>query len=355
MEKEVARFSVKYIQVLDEKGNVDSKLMPSLSPASIKKMYETIVLTRVFDDRAIKLQRQGRIGTFASVQGQEACQIPSAIQLEDTDLVFPAFREHGVFLTRGAPPEVVLQYWGGDERGMKFAKNVNMFPVAITVGGHVTHAAGAAMAYQYQKKKSVAVAYFGDGATSEGDFHEGMNFAGVFKAPAIFICQNNQWAISTPVSEQSASQTLAQKAIAYGFEGVQVDGNDVFAVYKVFKEALAKARAGKGPTFIECITYRLGDHTTSDDATRYRKEKEVAAWKEKDPLSRLKKYMLKKKILSEKDDKSIWDKADKAVTDAVTKYEAMALAPNEDIFNYMFGDMPAELVEQKSRFMQEVR
>ncbi len=353
MEKEVAKFSVKYIQILDESGNVDAKLMPTLSATVIKEMYQTMVLTRVFDDKAIKLQRQGRIGTFASVQGQEACQIPSAMQLENTDLVFPAFREHGVFLTRNAPPEIVLQFWGGDERGMRFDKNVNMFPVAITVGGHLPHAAGAAMAYQHLGKKSVAVAYFGDGATSEGDFHEGMNFAGVFKAPVIFICQNNQWAISTPVSEQSASQTLAQKAIAYGFEGVQVDGNDAFAVYKVFKDALTKARAGKGPTFIECITYRLGDHTTSDDATRYRKEKEVAAWKLKDPLTRLKKYMLKKKLLNEKSDKEIWQNAEQKINDAVTKYEAMALAPGEEIFNYMFGDMPKELEEQKARFMQE--
>lgn len=327
--------------------------MPKLSSAEIKKMYEVMILAREFDSKAVNLQRQGRLGTYASVKGQEACQIGSAILLEKNDLAVPAFREHGLFLILGVEPVKLYQYWGGDERGMNL--DVNILPAAIPVGSHLSHAVGAAIAFKYQKKKSIAITYFGDGATSEGEFHEAMNFAGVQKAPVVFICQNNQYAISVPVKEQTAAKTLAQKAIAYGFEGIQVDGNDVFAVYKVTKEAIEKARAGKGPTFIECFTYRLGDHTTSDDASKYRNEKEVKEWEKKDPILRLERYMIKRKIANESYFKSTKSKAEKTINKAVKDYEALPLAKPEEIFNYVYASLTDELKEQQKEFKEEMK
>ncbi len=347
MEKVTGEFSVKYLQILDENGKCDEKLMPKISNEEIKKIYELMVLTRMFDAHAVSYQRQGRMGTYASVLGQEACQIGSAILMKKEDFAFPSFREHSVFITRGMPLELLFAYWIGDERGMKIPKNVGMFPVSIPVGTHLLHAVGAGMAFNYLKKKNVSVVYFGDGATSEGDFHEAMNFAGVFKTPTVFICQNNQYAISIPVKEQTASETLAQKAIAYGFEGIRVDGNDVFAVYKTIYDALLKARSGKGPTFIECFTYRRGDHTTSDDAKKYRNEKEVKEWEKKDPLIRLKRYMEGRKLWSEKYEKKIFENAEKKVTDAFKKAETMTPYAREEIFDYMFEEKTLNLIEQQ--------
>src|SRR3989344_478935 len=255
MERVIANFDVPYLQILNENAVCDEKNKPKISEDVLREMYRSLVLTRAFDDKALKLQRQGRLGTYAPMRGQEACQIGSAFALSKEDWVFPAFRENGIFMIRGVPAHMLYQYWAGDESGMQIPKGINILPVSITVGAHLPHAAGAAMAFKHQGLKSAAVVYFGDGATSEGDFHEAMNFAGVFKAPCIFICENNQWAISVPVKEQTASSTLAQKAIAYGFPGVRVDGNDVFAVYKATLEALERAHNGDGPTLIECFTY----------------------------------------------------------------------------------------------------
>ncbi|MBI2452209.1 pyruvate dehydrogenase (acetyl-transferring) E1 component subunit alpha [Candidatus Pacearchaeota archaeon] len=355
MEKTIANFSVKYLQILDEKGNCDEKQKPKLPNEEIKKIYELLILTRVFDEKALNLQRQGRLGTYASVKGQEACQIGSAILLQAQDYIFPAFREHGVFLTLGIRPSVLFQYWGGDERGMQMPKNVNILPVSIPVGSHPIHAVGAAMAFNYLNKKSIAITYFGDGATSEGDFHEAMNFAGVFKAPVIFICQNNQFAISFPVKEQTAAETLAQKAIAYGFEGIRIDGNDIFAVYQATKKAIEKARAGKGPTFVECFTYRMGDHTTSDDSIRYRSEKEVKLWEKKDPIERLKNYMLKNKIAEKNYFLQVRQKAEKLINDEVEIYEKIPVAAPDEIFNYVYASLTDELKEQLDDFKKEIQ
>ena len=352
--KIIKEFQVEYLQVLDEEGNIDNKLMPKLSNSDIKKIYELMILTRVFDEKAIKLQRQGRLGTYASVKGQEASQIGSSILFQKNDFVAPAFREHGVFLTLGYSPVMLLQYWGGDERGMKSPKNINILPVSIPVGSHPIHSVGIGMAFNYLKKKSASVCYFGDGATSEGDFHEAMNFAGEFKAPVVFICQNNQYAISTPVKEQTAAETLAQKAIAYGFEGIRVDGNDVFAVYKAVSDALKKARTGMGPTFIECLTYRLGDHTTSDDALKYRLQTEVINWEKKDPILRLEKYIMKKKIGNARYFNEVKDKAEKQISNAVDDYEKIEPMPKEEIFSYLYKELTENLKEQLEDFKKEV-
>ncbi len=245
------------------------------------------------------------------------------------------------------PPELLYAYWAGDERGMQIPKSVNMFTISITVGAHVPHAVGAAMAFKYLNKKAASAVYFGDGATSTGDFHEGMNFAGVYNAPCVFICQNNQWAISVPVKEQTHSDTIAQKAIAYGFEGIRVDGNDAFAVYKATDYALKKARAGKGPTLIECFTYRMSDHTTADDAKKYRGEKEIEAWKKKDPIARFEKYLKSKKIIDEKYILDVRKNAEKKIEYAVAKMEAMKPIKSEEIFNYLYEELTPELKEQQ--------
>ena len=349
MEKLIWNFSVKYLQILNEEGVCDKKLMPKLNNSDVKRFYEQMVLTRAFDEKAVKLQRQGRMGTYASVKGQEASQIGSALAMGNADLAFPSFRENGVYIARAMPLEKLYLYWIGDERGMETPKNVNVFPLTIPVGTHIPHAVGAAMAMQYKKKKAATLVYFGDGATSTGDFHEAMNFAGTFMAPVVFICQNNQYAISLPVKEQTKSKTLAQKAIAYGFEGIQVDGNDVFAVYKATQYALQKAKSGKGPTLIECFTYRLSDHTTSDDAKKYREESEVKRWVSKDPILRLKKYMTNNKIFSSNYEKYVKVKAEKVVYQAVKKAESTKRIEPEEIFNYMYKTLTPNLEEQQRK------
>jgi pyruvate dehydrogenase E1 component alpha subunit len=347
MEKVIEKFEVRYLQVLNENGKVDEKLMPKISSAEIKRIYEGMVLTRVFDEKALKLQRQGRMGTYAPVRGQEA-QVASAVAMGKEDFVFPAFRENGVFLARGVPPEQIYQYWYGDERGSCIPVESRIFPVSITVGAHPLHAVGYAMAMQRLKKKVVTITYFGDGATSEGDCLEAFNFAGAFKAPVVFICQNNGWAISLPVSQQTAASTLAQKAIAFGFEGVRVDGNDVFAVYKAVKIAVEKARMGGGPTLIEMLTYRMADHTTSDEAKKYRREEEVIAWGGKDPILRLKNYMSTKKMGNEKYFASVVSNAEKIIENATLKYEKIPFYKPEEIFNYMYKELTPDLREQQA-------
>lgn len=345
MKKVLANFKVEYLQIMDEKGNVDEKLMPKISDKMIKKMYELMVLARKFDEKALKLQRQGRIGTYASVLGQEACQIGSSLALKDEDWIFPAFRENAAFISRNVPMHYLYLYWGGDERGSNMPGN--NFPFSIPVGTHPLHAVGCAMAIKYKKEKGVCVTYFGDGATSTGDFHEAMNFAGVFKLPVVFLCQNNQFAISVRRERQTASKTIAQKAIAYGFEGIQVDGNDVFAVYKATKYAVEKARKGKGPTLLELFTYRLENHTTADDWRRYRSEEEVKKWWEKEPIKRLRIFMEKKGLWNEEYERKLIEDCEKKVEKAVKDYESFERANYEDIFKYTFENMPEELIEQK--------
>ena len=340
----VANFSVDYLQILNEKGTLDKKLMPNLTKSQILWMYENMILTRAVDEKMLSMQRQGRIGTFAPVKGQEACQIGIIAALDKKDMIFPAFRETAAHIAFGLPPENLFIYYAGDERGSKTDKN--FFPIAIPVATQLLHAVGYAWGAKIKKENIVVVVFFGDGATSEGDFHEAMNFAGTFKLPVLFVCQNNQYAISVPRKLQSASETLAQKAIAYGFEGIQVDGNDIFSVYKAANDAILNIKKGKGPYFIECITYRLGDHTTADDASKYRSQKELQEWMKKDPILRLKDYIIKNKYLSRLDEEKLHDKVKLKVEDVVKKAESIE-APNvEDIFKYTFNEMPWNLKEE---------
>ncbi|HHT9120819.1 MAG TPA: pyruvate dehydrogenase (acetyl-transferring) E1 component subunit alpha [Candidatus Hypogeohydataceae bacterium YC41] len=344
--KLVTNFKVEYLQVLDNSGNADEELMPRLSSEQIKELYELMVLVRVFDDKAYNLQRQGRLGTYLQVKGQEASQIGSAYALDKKDWIFPSYRESGALITRNHPMYMLLLYWSGDSRGLESPEGLNNFPITITVGTQIPQGTGVAWASKILKEKVVTMIYFGEGATSKGDFHEGLNFAGVFQVPAVFICQNNGFAISLPREKQTASETIAQKAIGYGIKGIQVDGNDVFAVYKAAKEAVDKARKGKGPTLIECITYRLGDHSTADDSSKYRPKEEVLEWQKKDPIGRLERYMLKNKLLNDKNKKVITEKSTEKVEKAVEEYEKVAPPQPEDMFKYTYAQMPDKLQEQ---------
>lgn len=344
------QFSLQPLQILNEQGKLLGK-MPQLSDDQIKSMYRFMVLSRAFDDAALKLQRQGRLGTYASVRGQEASQVGSAFVLGKEDWLVPTFRENASCITRGMPMKCLFQYWGGDERGHTYKESMTTLPLSIPIATQLLHGVGIAMALQYKNEKKCVLAHVGDGGTSEGDFHEALNFAGAFKAPIVFLCQNNQWAISVPRKKQTAATSIAQKAIAYGFTGVQVDGNDIFAVYSAVLEATKRAKAGEGPTLIECITYRIGDHTTADDAKRYRNQAEVDAWIKKDPIEKLKRFMIAKKMWDEKKEQLLLQEASVLVSAHVKAYEEEPPADPKEFFAHTFASMTPELQEQYQLFL----
>ncbi len=336
----------KMFQILKPDGTLQPDKSPPISDQETLALYQKMAFIRSADQRCLSLQRQGRFGTYAPILGQEACQVGSASVLQKTDWVFPAFREIGATLVMGIPLKNFLLYWMGDEVGSRAPDGINVMPVSIPVGSQTLHAVGAAWGAKLKGDKAVALVYFGDGATSEGDVHEEMNFAGVFKAPVIFFCQNNQYAISVPRSIQTASKTLAQKAIAYGFDGIQVDGNDLFAVMVATREAAERARSGEGPTFIEGVTFRFGPHTTADDPTKYRTEKEIEPWKALDPMVRLRLYLNGKGLWSEEVEQRITEEAQREIDQAVKDAEATPPPTVEDIFKYVFAEMTPPLKEQ---------
>ncbi len=308
-----------------------------------------MVLTRAYDNKILSLQRQGRTATFAPGFGEEAAQVGSASAMRPNDIFVPAFRQSGVYLTRGFPMDLYLLYWIGYEEGNVVPENVRGMPMAVPVSTQMPHAAGIAYAQKYKGSDSAVVAYVGDGGTSEGDFAEALNLAGVWKAPLVAIIQNNQWAISMPRKKQSAAETLAQKAFAAGINGVQVDGNDVVAVYKATREAISNAR--DGPTLIECVTYRMGMHTTSDDPTKYRSDEETAAWAKKDPILRVKAYLEGKGLLSDAIDKEIEEGNSKIIDSWVEKAESFKPDPTSmftNVYSFMPEILSAELEESKA-------
>jgi len=333
-------------QVLKPDGTLHPEAKPLLSDQEISRLYQKMVFIRLADQRCLMLQRQGRLGTYAPIWGQEACQVGSAYVLQKGDWVFPAFREIGATLMMGIALKDFLLYWMGNERGSRVPEGINVLPVSVPVGTHPLHAVGAAWAAKIKGEGTVTLAYFGDGATSKGDFHEAMNFAGVFKTPTLFFCQNNQFAISVPRKIQTASKTIAQKAIAYGFDGIQVDGNDLFAVFVATKEAVKKARSGGGPTLIEGVTYRFGPHTTADDPTKYRTEEEIEPWKALDPLVRLQLYLRERGLWSEEVEGRINEEARTEIDQAVKEAEAVPAPEVEEIFQYVFEEMTPPLKEQ---------
>jgi len=334
------------LQILDDEGRFRKDLEPALTPEELKKIYGLMVLTRVADGKALKLQRQGRLGTYASSLGHEACQVGTAFSLRKEDWIFPYFRDLGLYITVGYPLALYYHYWMGNEAGLRTPEGLNLFSFAIPVASQILHAVGAGMAANYRKTPLAVVATFGDGATSEGDFHEGLNFAGVFKTPTVFVCYNNQWAISTPRKRQTAAETIAQKAFAYGFSGLAVDGNDVLAVVSAVGEAADRARQGQGPTLIEAVTYRMGHHTTSDDATKYREADEVKEWEAKDPLRRFQIYLKGKGLWDDAFEKDLQERTAEDVEKAVADAESRPAAAPEEVFAHTYAAMTPQLAEQ---------
>lgn len=320
--------SASILQYLAPNGTA-AQVLPAFAceSATLIELYRALVFTRAFDEKAVALQRTGRLGTYASSLGQEAVSVGVCSAMRDDDVFLPSFREQGGQLWRGVTPLELLLYWGGDERGSDFAGPREDFPVSIPVASHVPHAAGVALAMQIRNETRAAVCVCGDGATSKGDFYEALNMAGVWKLPAVFVVNNNQWAISVPAKQQSAALSLADKAIAVGIPGTQIDGNDVIAVRHATELALERARAGDGPTLIECATYRLGDHTTADDASRYRSSDEVSPHWHQEPVSRLRKYLMSESVWGKSEEEQLLTDCLERIEQAVTEYLAMPPLP----------------------------
>ncbi len=349
MIEKVKMYKVKMFQVLDELGNLKKGVKIDISDDILIKMYEAMKLSRVSDTKALQFQRQGRMLTYAPSHGQEAAQVGSIAPMLKDDWMIQAFREMGALLYRGVDLKQIFLYWYGNEDGSKYTQNI--LPVSVPIASQLNHAAGIAYASKILKKNQVAMTYVGDGGTSHGEFHEAMNFAQVFNVPLVTIIQNNHYAISTPRDKQTKSESLAQKAIAYGMTGVQVDGNDILAMYMVSKEAVDRARAGGGPTLIEAVTYRLGPHTTADDPTIYRSNDEVEKWKLKDPLIRFEKYLIDKGLLTTDKIEKYGLDFTKFVTEEFKKVEASTYVM-EDIFKYNYEKMTPQLEEQLKEYKE---
>jgi pyruvate dehydrogenase E1 component alpha subunit len=342
--KRVFEGAIDNLQVMDEQGNVDQANFPKgLTDQKIVEMYKYMLFARALDAKMLSLQRQGRAATYAPLIGEEATQIGSAFALRNQDVFVPNFRQHGVFLVRNFPLDNFFIYWKGYEDGGKMPENFNGTAVCVPVATQLPHATGIAFALKHMNKDAAVVTYVGDGGTSEGDFYEALNFAGVWKAPVVVIIENNQWAISVPRSKQTAAQTLAQKAIAAGIKGVQVDGNDLVAVYKATSDAIADAK--NGPTLIECVTYRMSMHTTADDPTKYRSEEEVDEWKRKDPIARVKAYLTKKGFWNDDMEKQTADEQLKKIDEAVEKAEQFKPDP-KSMFENVYSFIPETLKEE---------
>lgn len=344
MTKRAGRFQINCTTCLDAEGMPIGNLPDFATDRDpLVALYTTMVQTRIFDTKAVALQRTGRLGTYASSLGQEAIGVGVASAMTENDVFLPSFREHAAQLWRGVSMEELFLYWGGDERGNDFAKVRQDFPVCIPVASQFPHAAGVALAIAQKNEPSVAVAVAGDGATSKGDFYEAMNVIGAWNLPAVFVINNNQWAISMRRSDQTAAETLAQKAFAAGIVGEQVDGNDVIAVREVMDRSLAKARAGDGATLVECLTYRLADHTTADDASRYREDDEVSVhWKE-EPLVRLRKHLVSVHGWSKEDEENLLHTLTKEVERAAESYLETAPEPANAIVDSLFETAPEDI------------
>ena len=317
-------------------------------PKELIALYRAMVLTRRFDAKAVSLQRTGRLGTYPSSLGEEASVVGLAAAMRESDVLLPSYRETGAMFWRGVRPLEVLLYWGGDERGSDYHGPRADFPIAVPVGTQALHAVGAAYAFKLRGEERVAVVAMGDGATSKGDVLEAMNFAGVWRVPVVFVVVNNQWAISVPRHRQTASESLAQKGMAFGIPGAQVDGNDVVAVRHAVEEALGRARAGEGAALVEAVTYRLSDHTTADDAGRYRSSEDVSAQWRNDPVARLRNLLAKEEVWSKADEEALIAEVDGVIEEAVAAYETSSPMPPEAMFDHLYAELPAALAEQRA-------
>jgi pyruvate dehydrogenase E1 component alpha subunit len=346
--KTVAEFEIKYHQFLDPSGKVVGSLPEfARDREGMLKMYRLMTLVRTFDTKAVNLQRTGKLGTYASCLGHEATHVGAGAALRPEDVLVPVYREYGAQFWRGVRMQDVLLYWGGDERGNAFPGIQHDFAWCVPIATQTLHAAGAAMAFRIRGEKRCVLTFIGDGGTSEGAFYEALNLAGARSLPVVFLIVNNQWAISVPISSQTATATLAQKSIAAGIPGVQVDGNDVIAVRHSVQQALAIARNGGGPTLIEAITYRLSDHTTADDATRYRPAGEVKdAWKV-EPLIRLRKHLIGTGAWTDQQEEELKAQCAKEVEAAVQDYLNTPKQSTDAMFDHLFARMPKNIEEQR--------
>lgn len=350
----IAHFDISYVQYLNAQSQLTENA-PSLAQNAEKLIafYKAMVLLRVFDAKAIALQRTGKMGTYASTLGQEAVSVAIGSTMHKEDVLCPDYRAYGAQIQRGVTFAEILTYWGGNECGNQFVNNHEDFPIAVPIGTQYLHAAGIAVAMKYRKQPRVAVAICGDGGTSEGDFYEAINLAGTWKLPVVFVINNNQWAISVPRSAQSGAKTLAQKAIAGGFEGIQVDGNDVIALHTVLETAIEKARKGEGPTLIEAVTYRLCDHTTADDANRYRDVEELKnAW-EKEPIKRLRNYLVDQHFWTPSQEEQLAKECTKTIEAEVNTYLNTAPQPLSAMFDYLYQTIPHDLATQRAEALSQ--
>ncbi|MBK8914239.1 MAG: pyruvate dehydrogenase (acetyl-transferring) E1 component subunit alpha [Phycisphaerales bacterium] len=344
---------LEHLSILDEHGTLDAKLEPKIPDKDLQKLYKTMLQSRLLDERCLHLQRQGRIGTYGPSKGQEAIPLGAAYCLKKDDWFVPSYRETAGFLWRGWPMGMFMLWWGGHEAGSAIPAHVNDTPLSVPIATQCQYGMGIAWGCKLRKDNTVCVAFVGDGGTSQGDFHEAMNFAAVYQAPLVMIVQNNHWAISLPRHAQTRSQTIAQKAIAYGIDGLQIDGNDILSVISAVREAVEKARAGGGPTLIEAVTYRLAMHTTADDPKKYRTEEEVKPWEARDPLPRFANYLRKKKLLDDKMQALFEEEIRKELDAAVAYYESYKHDPLE-LFKYMYQEMTPELRRQMAELEQHL-
>jgi 2-oxoisovalerate dehydrogenase E1 component alpha subunit len=344
----VAEFKIEYKQILDPKGRIVAPLPKfAANLAEVLGMYQAMTRVRVFDAKAVNLQRTGQLGTYPSSLGHEATHVGVGAAMRPEDVLAPVYREFGTQLWRGVTMAEILLYWGGDERGSDFAQPKEDFAWCVPIATQTLHAAGAAMAFKLRKEPRCALAYIGDGGTSEGAFYEALNLAGARALPVVFVIVNNGWAISVPVAAQTATQTLAQKAVAAGIPGIQVDGNDVFAVREVVGEALDTARRGGGPSVIEALTYRLSDHTTSDDASRYRGSQEVAEAWALEPLIRIREYLCQAGAWTETSEQALLQDSAREVDAAVNEYLNTPRQSTDAMFETLFAELPLHLREQR--------
>jgi 2-oxoisovalerate dehydrogenase E1 component alpha subunit len=339
------------IRILDLDGSLLAE--PPVDLEEGRRLFAAMVTARTYDHKSSALQRQGRLATYAQFEGQEAAQIGAVAALRSDDWLVATYRDAGAMWMQGYPWDNLFLGRMGDERGGAPPAGVNVLPPSITVGAHMIHAVGIGWAERLQGGDRIAMTMFGDGATSEGDFHEAMNFAGVYATPTVFVCENNGWAISLSRDRQTASETIAQKAAAYGMPGVLVDGNDVLAVLSVAREAVDRARDGGGPTLIEALTYRMGPHTTADDAGRYRTDDAVEEWRDRDPIDRMRSYLKRGNAWSEEWEAALTEDASQQVEAAVERAEALPAFPRGGQFDRAFATPTANLEAQRSRLLGE--
>jgi 2-oxoisovalerate dehydrogenase E1 component alpha subunit len=352
------------VSVLGSDGSLDARYDPGLADVDVVRLYRSLVETRLLDERFVALQRQGRVGFHVGSLGEEAAILGSAFAMREDDFLFPCYREFGAALMRGMPLQTLVDNMFGNAndtvKGRQMpchytCRSVGWASISSPVGTQITHAVGLAWAAKIQKKDVAALVYFGDGATSSSDFHSGLNFAGVFNLPVVFFCRNNGWAISVPVERQTATRTFAEKAVAYGIEGVRVDGNDLFAVVAATKRAVERGQRGEGPTLIEAITYRMGGHSTSDDPNRYRESQALESWAARDPIERVRGYLAKRGLWGDGDEKELRASIETRFREAVSKAERTPPPRLETLFDDVYENAPWHLNDQRAELLRGPR